>query len=342
MHLLRNLGRILGAALLVLPASAQAGQQVSVRSISVLSNNPLKLRIQTSKHVAPLTQMVSNPERLVIDIPNAVPGGELRSFMVHRIEVEKVRVSLFTATPPTTRIVLDLKQPMWYRIVPDAWGLVVSLGTDSENTANSQPTIGWVSGQAVLARQPSSPASPAVAQKSVTRQNQPLAKNAVSVQFANGLMSIHSNGATLSEVLYQIQKTTGAEIAIPSGTEQDRVASDFGPGTPSEVLSKLLNGSGLNFVVVGAEGNPNSLRSVILSRASGGVDQPQAPSFAQSYAPPPMAENAEPDVLQEVPPQPEGTQSAGMQQGGMPQPQQLPPDDGETPQAGPPPDSPPN
>src|SRR6266700_1147999 len=90
--------------------------------------------------------------------------------------------------------------------------------------------------------------------------------NSVNVQFSNGLLTIHSTGATLSEVLFQIQKQTGAEIAIPSGTEQDRVAADFGPGSPSEVLGALLNGSGLNFVVVGSEVDPHVLRSVILSR----------------------------------------------------------------------------
>jgi AMIN domain len=341
MQSLKNLVRIAAIALLVIPAGAQTGPQVSVRAISVLSSNPLKLRIQTSKQVSPQTQMVSNPDRLVIDIPNAVPGAELRNVSVHRIEVEKVRVSLFSASPPTTRIVLDLKQPMWYRVVPDAWGLLVSLGTDSESSSLSQPTIGWVSGQVVLARQPVRQGS---GQTTILRpaQPQPLAKNGVSVQFSNGLMSIHSNGATLSEVLFQIQKTTGAEMAIPSGTEQDRVASNFGPGTPSDVLSELLNGSGLNFVVVGSEADPNRLRSVLLSRASGGVDAPQPSGFAQSYAPPPMEDAGnESGTLQEVPSQAQGPPPEGTLQ-------QIPPptSDASQPQpnfeGGPPPDSPPN
>jgi hypothetical protein len=329
---------------LFLTVSAQAGSQISVRSISVLSSNPLKLRIQTSKPVVPQTQMVSNPERLVIDLPNTVPGAELRGISVHQTGVvEKVRVSLFSAAPPITRVVLDLKQPMWYRIVPDAWGLMVSLGTDSNTASISQPTIGWVSGQATVARQPGAQVviqrSQAMSQPVVTRPSRPLAKNGVSVQFSNGLMTIHANGATLSDVLFQIQKTTGAEIAIPSGTEQDRVASDFGPGTPSEVLGELLNGSGLNFVVVGSEADPNHLRNVILTRASSGVDQPQAPSFAQSYAPPPMAEDNDQDVLQQVPPQ------QVQQQPGEPQPMPPPPDVNaqpqQTPEGGPPPDPPP-
>ena len=90
------------------------------------------------------------------------------------------------------------------------------------------------------------------------------------VDFADGMLTIRAANATLSEILFQIQKKTGAEIAIPAGTEQDRVAADFGPGSPSEVLSQLLNGSGLNFVVVGSEADPKKLRSVLLSRKGPG------------------------------------------------------------------------
>jgi hypothetical protein len=116
--------------------------------------------------------------------------------------------------------------------------------------------------------------------------------NGVSVQFANGLLSIHATGATLSEVLFQVQKQTGAEIAIPSGTEQDRVASDFGPGPASEVLGELLTGSGLNFVVVGSETNSKVLRSVVLSRKS---DAPAGPiTVPQAYTPA-AAENVPPE-----------------------------------------------
>ena len=95
-----------------------------------------------------------------------------------------------------------------------------------------------------------------------------LAANSVSVQFADGLLSIQATGATLSQVLFEIQKQTGAEIAIPAGAEQDRVAANFGPGPAGQVLGELLNGSGLNFVVVGSESDPRALRSVLLSPKS--------------------------------------------------------------------------
>jgi hypothetical protein len=94
----------------------------------------------------------------------------------------------------------------------------------------------------------------------------------------------------LSEVLFQIQKQTGAEIAIPAGTEQERVFIDAGPAPASQVLSELLNGSSLNFVVVGSESDPNALRSVILSRRNGFAE------YVPSYTPPPTASNVAPNV----------------------------------------------
>jgi hypothetical protein len=117
--------------------------------------------------------------------------------------------------------------------------------------------------------------------------------NGVTVKFENGQLTIHAADATLSEVLFQIQKVTGAEIAIPSGTEQQHVASDFGPASPSAVLAELLNGSGLNFVVVGSPSNPNILRSVVLTQNSGAPpDGPAA--FAQPNSAP-VTVNGGPD-----------------------------------------------
>jgi len=310
-------------ALLVSLAAAQT-HPVSVRKVAVISESPLQLQIQTSSPIVPQTQMVSSPERLVIDIPNALPGPALQGVLINRGEVRGVRSSLFSTVPPVTRIVVDLNRPQWYRITPNASGLTVSLGSDDESAAETQPTIGWVSAKTAV--QPTNPQSSPFSVKRSTGSQAPVAKtNGVSVQFANGLLTIHSSGATLSEVLFQIQKQTGAEIAIPAGTEQDRVAADFGPASASEVLSELLNGSGMNFVVVGSEADPNKLRSVILTQKTGGIEP--APGFAQAYTPAPTAENVEPENP-EIAPSPPTEENTPQQQPGVP--------------TGPPPDPPPS
>jgi hypothetical protein len=295
MQFQRNLWLISVLAWVALPAYSQALRQAQVEKISISVQNPLQLQIQTSAPVTPQAQVISDPERLVIDIPGAVPGPRLRDFRVNRNEVKQVRVGLFKAIPPVTRIVLDLNAPEWYRIVPATSGFTVSLSAERANAVDvsnpQQPTIGWVS-EKIGPTHVTGKLNPLVVKKIAANPERPI--NGVRVRFANGQLEIHARNATLSEVLFQIQKQTGAEIAIPAGTEQERVVVDSGPAPASEVLAELLNGSDLNFVVVGSESDPNSLRSVILSRKSGAVASGTA-GYVPSYTPPPTAANFPPD-----------------------------------------------
>jgi hypothetical protein len=293
---IRSLYGIVALAGLVLPA-AYGGDLSAVRSVTVVSRNPLRLQIQTNSKVAPQTQIISAPDRLVIDIPNSVQGTTLRAISVNREGVKGVRVGQFSDVPPVTRVVVDLNSPQTYKVVSNAAGWLVSLGTEpataTSPSSQSSPIIGWVSGKSA-AKIINASASPAG--KNLLRPALPA--NSVSVQFADGLLFIRATGATLAEVLFQVQKQTGAEIAIPAGAEQDRVAANFGPGPAGEVLGELLNGSGLNFVVVGSETDPRVLRSVLLSRKSeqpSGMPQAYAPAAAENIAPESQEDLTPPD-----------------------------------------------
>src|SRR5438552_15210423 len=121
-------------ALFFSAGTALAARQGTVSRVTIISNDPFQLQIQTNGTEAPQTQMVSSPERLVVDIPNALPGPALRRITIKRGEVRAIRVSLFSTTPPVTRIVVDLNQPQWYRVTPNAGGLLVSVGSDPENS----------------------------------------------------------------------------------------------------------------------------------------------------------------------------------------------------------------
>ena len=314
----RNLWAISLLALLPLAAHSQAGRQAQVQKISVSGQTPLQLQIQTSAPVTPQAQIISDPERLVIDIPGAVPGSRLRNFRVNRNELKQVRVGLFQTVPPVTRIVLDLNVPEWYHIVPAASGFTVSLGAERpsevEVSPSQQPTIGWVSAK-VSPPRVTAALNPVAVRKIAGTSERPI--NGVRVKFANGQLEIHARNATLSEVLFQIQKQTGAEIAIPAGTEQERVVVDSGPAPASEVLAELLNGSDLNFVAVGSEADPKSLRSVILSRKSDAA-QSGAVQYVPSYAPPPTAANFPMDGIDAAPPDGNGPQPQPEEQPGPP------------------------
>ena len=77
------------------------------------------------------------------------------------------------------------------------------------------------------------------------------------------MLSIHAEKATLAQVLFEVQRQTQAEIAIPAGAELEEVAADLGPAPARDVLGSLLNGSLYNFIFVGDE---LSLERVILTR----------------------------------------------------------------------------
>jgi hypothetical protein len=85
----------------------------------------------------------------------------------------------------------------------------------------------------------------------------------VSVSFVDGMLRLHADKATLAQVLFEVQRQTGADIPIPAGAEQEEVAADLGPAPSRDVLAALLNGSHYNFIFVGSELN---LVQVILTR----------------------------------------------------------------------------
>lgn len=300
-----NLWLICAWAALSVPGHSQVKHQVEVQKISVSQQGQVQLEVQTTRPVTPLAQVITGPERLVVDVPGAIPGTRLRSLAVNRNQVKAVRVGLFASAPPVTRIVLDLNSPLAYRITPMPSGFTVTLLSGPSDRAqmnpapveqvqanppddsDSQPTVGWVLQRVASTRATTPSHSPIV--KAIAANAQTPVKG-VRVRFATGQLEIHAHDATLSEVLFQIQKQTGAEIAIPAGTEQERVFVDAGPAPASQVLAELLNGSSLNFVVVGSESDPNVLRSVILSRRNGFAQ------FVPSYTPPPAARNFAPNI----------------------------------------------
>jgi hypothetical protein len=138
------------------------------------------------------------------------------------------------------------------------------------------------------------------------------ARPSLEVSFRDGLLAIRSNKANLSEVLYAVHQQTGADIAVPAGAEQERVAADIGPGPAAEVLAHLLNGSRFNFLILNSASDARVLDRVILSPRGEGLSTPSA------LASPPAEdidtdEATQPQAAVEptpAPPAPEGRQIA--------------------------------
>ena len=266
-------GALLGiVAVLSAPMCAQgvAPNRARVQHVVVRGTGAtMEVEIQTSgAPVAPDTQTLAGPDRIVVDFPGALPAAELRALKVNRGALKGVRAGLFFDNPPITRIVLDLAEPQSYHISSTQNAVVIKLGSlvAGENASDVQavPTAklqnaSLATGTHAAAAKVSPAAAVAPLPAAVSAAPQP----ALSVTFENGRLRIRADKATLAQVLFEVQRQTQAEIAIPAGAEQEQVVADLGPASARDVLAALLNGSAYNFVFVGTE---LTLQQVILTR----------------------------------------------------------------------------
>jgi AMIN domain len=245
------------------PVTGHAQDVTSIRSVQVLGKqNPVEIEIEANNRLTPQVQVLTDPDRLVVDFPNAVPGAQLRNQTLNRQEIKSMRAGLFASNPPTTRIVFDLNGPQLYQIFPAGRTVIIKVGSPGADQAASPPASGTSSGAKLVSTTYS------VGSVRIT----PPVSLPLVVSFQSGLLTIIARQATLSEVLFAVHLRTGAEIAIPAGSEQEQVVGEIGPAPAPEVLSRLLNGSKFNFMILSSPTEPGVIDRVILSpRPEGGA-----------------------------------------------------------------------
>ncbi|MBZ5612704.1 MAG: AMIN domain-containing protein [Acidobacteriia bacterium] len=269
-------GALLGiAAILCSPICAQTPAAGNARVQHVMvrgTSDAMEVEIQTSGAlVEPDTQAITGPDRIIVDFPGALPDAELRALKVNRGALRGIRAGLFFNNPPITRVVLDLAEPQSYRIAASQNAIVVKLGPVKPGRVTTAgataPGLARATLQnASMATSANVAVSAAVSSTPVPAVSEappPPPKPAVTVTFENGMLRIHAEKATLAQVLFEVQRETRAEIAIPAGAEQEQVVADLGPAPARDVLAALLNGSAYNFIFVGEE---LTLERVILTR----------------------------------------------------------------------------
>lgn len=246
---------------------AQTQNVPSIRTVQVLrSAGHVEIEIEASDRIVPRANIVTGPDRLIVDFVNAVPGAQLRNQKVNRDEVKSLRVGLFSSNPPVTRIVLDLNGPQPYQLFPSGRTVIVKVGGGAAIQASAQRP-----GSALKLITSSYPTRTT----QIAAPLRPVVKP-LEVSFENNQLWISARKANLSEVLFEIHQRTGAEIAIPAGAEQEQVVGDIGPAPAPEVLAKLLNGSKFNFLILSSSSDPGALDRVILSsRPEGPMPPPR-------------------------------------------------------------------
>ncbi|MGA8309153.1 MAG: AMIN domain-containing protein [Terriglobales bacterium] len=313
---------ILALALAGGSSSVLAAPEVAVKTVARVSkvtvtpsNAGIEVEIATSQSVAMRSQVTTNPDRLVLDFPDALPAPDLHNQAINRGEVIGVRIGLFSQNPPVTRVVIDLKSPQPYRIFPGGKTVIVKLMTGQQQ-ASAVPGAAHID---PVSFTPAPSAKPASQLEVVSR---------------NGQLSIRAEGVSLAQVLNEVRRKIGADIPIPLGAAQEQVVANIAMMPVRETLTTLLNGSRFNFILVGSDNDPAKLKSVILTfRGSTGISQPaMAPSPQQPVTEPVTENDPGPE------PQPEPQMQPDQPQQEAPPAQETPaPQEGPQPQDNPPP-----
>jgi hypothetical protein len=331
--------------LLIAFAAAALFGQASVRRVQILGSKDkdnVEIEVEATDRIVPQTQVLTGPDRLVIDIPNATPGVQLRSQSIERGEVKDVRIGLFQSKPPVTRLVLDLKSAQNYQVFPDGRKIIVKvIGSTPQTVAGNPaglnrgapnsgaPNSGALNSAALdpndprlprIVDDPDEPVRPGLVTTNFTAGTEPVhtqpmhtepvhvdppaMKPPLEVSFRGGLLAIHSNKATLSEILTAVQQRTGAQVSGAAGGEQEQVVVDLGPAPAAEVLSRLLYGSKFNFLILSASSNPDQLDRVILTPRVDLGSMPQPLPQMQAAEEPPTNDPEPPPPEQPVEPPP--------------------------------------
>jgi hypothetical protein len=90
------------------------------------------------------------------------------------------------------------------------------------------------------------------------------------VTYAEGMLSISADNSSLNQILRQISSNTGMKIT--GGVADERVFGRYGPASPDQILTTLLDGTESNMVLVHGDGGAPA--ELILTSRHGGATPP--------------------------------------------------------------------
>ncbi|HLO08936.1 MAG TPA: AMIN domain-containing protein, partial [Terriglobales bacterium] len=179
---------VVGAALLLHAMPPPAAKSLAtLESVKVTSTaKGITVVVEASQSVAVRSQVITDPDRLIMDFPNSQPAGGLHTTLLNQGDVKGYRVARYSENPPTTRVVIDLNSPQHYQIFPDGKTVIVNLMSDQQQAANNAHVDN-------VSYTPT-PAKPAFK---------------LNVEFKDGKLSVVADHVSLAQILNEVHRLTG-------------------------------------------------------------------------------------------------------------------------------------
>ena len=203
------------------PIFAASPRRTSVREISVAQpedGSGLDVEIVGDATMQYRTMELRQPDRLVVDIPNAVNQIRQRRLEVNAPPLKSVRVAQLTRQPAITRVVMDLDSRVRFEVRPQSNGLLVSLGestaAETKPAASAKPPATGASATPAPLPQAELRAAPVLPVLSVVEGSE-----------VEGTVSERSSNPTRDEAASIVQKPAPAP-ATPEREEPVLLASN--------------------------------------------------------------------------------------------------------------------
>ena len=231
-------------------------------NIEVTASSPLKAR----------AMKLSAPDRVAVDFLDVLVNTPQR-IDVNRGPVLRVRAAQFRVTPRIARIVVDLSRPVAYRLENAGSKIVIKLSvTAGDEPAISKEAVRPAKSDDRLHRligtsEKSSIASPPPTAQANLNEGPP--RGLLKIKAENKVLTVVAQNCRFDDVLKEITSVTGAQLVFANVDAEaaltrvagQNVAVSLGPASPSEVVSKFLQGSGLDFVLIEPQ---SGLRTILL------------------------------------------------------------------------------
>jgi len=121
------------------PANIQKVQVVN-------AGQDVRIEVTLSVAVKPSVVVATNPDRLVLELPNTASDGKQKRMSAHSPGVRGVRIGLHQADPPITHLVVDLDASAPYRLLTEGNRVTLVVSPVSASASTHLPPASAVSG----------------------------------------------------------------------------------------------------------------------------------------------------------------------------------------------------